>query len=72
MRYLFFLAFLVSFNISANDTLHLTKISSSLLQDSISDDSNSKTYIDTANIFAIRLESLDANSPMDLAHNEKE
>ena len=71
MRYLFFLAFLVSFNISANDTLHLTKISSSVLQDSISDDSNVKTYIDTANIFAIRLESLDVNSPMDLAYNDK-
>jgi len=71
MRYLFFLAFLVSFNISANDTLHLTEIRSSVLQDSISYDSNSKTYIDTANIFAIRLESLDANSPMELAYNDK-
>ena len=67
MRYLFFLAFLVSFNISANDTLHLTEISCSVLQDSICEDSNLKTYIDTANIFAIRLESLDANSPMELA-----
>jgi membrane-bound lytic murein transglycosylase D len=71
MRFLFFLAFLVSLNISANDTLHLSKISSIVLQDSISDDSNVKTYIDTANMFAIRLESLDVNSPMDLAYNDK-
>jgi len=71
MRYLFFLAFLVSFNISANDTLHLTKISSIVFQDSICDDSKSKTYINTANMFAIRLEFLDANSPMDLAYNDK-
>ena len=71
MRFLFFLAFLVSFNISANDTLHLSKISSIVLQDSIYDDSNLKTHIDSANIFAIRLEALDANSPMDLAYNDK-
>ena len=71
MRFLFFLAFLVSFNISANDTLHLSKISSIVLQDSIYDDSNSKTHIDSANMFAIRLEALDANSPMDLAYNDK-
>ena len=71
MRFLFFLAFLVSFNISANDTLHLSKISSIVLQDSIYDDSNLKTHIDSANMFAIRLEALDANSPMDLAYNDK-
>ena len=71
MRFLFFLAFLVSFNISANDTLHLSKISSIILQDSIYDDSNLKTHIDSANMFAIRLEALDANSPMDLAYNDK-
>ncbi|MDC0908519.1 LysM peptidoglycan-binding domain-containing protein [Flavobacteriales bacterium] len=71
MRFLFFLAFLVSFNISANDTLHLSKISSIVLQDSIYDDSSLKTHIDSANMFAIRLEALDANSPMDLAYNDK-
>ncbi|MDG1283523.1 MAG: transglycosylase SLT domain-containing protein, partial [Flavobacteriales bacterium] len=58
-------------NISANDTLHLSKISSIVLQDSIYDDSNSKTHIDSANMFAIRLEALDASSPMDLAYNDK-
>ena len=71
MRYLFFLAFLISFNIRANDTLHLTKISSIALQDSICDDFISKTHIDTTNLYSIRLKLLDANSPIDLLYNDK-